>query len=118
MNLPVPAAVAEVTGASFAQNVLATSHERLVLVDVWAAWCGPCKALAPLLEEVARVEGERTAVFKLDADAEPELTAQLEVRALPTILFYRRGEIVDRLVGLHAVAAIRARIEALEAAAA
>jgi thioredoxin 1 len=98
-----------VTAGSFEQAVRSASHERLVVVDVWAAWCGPCKALSPILDEVAREEAGRLLVAKIDADAEPELTGTLGVRALPTLLFFRNGEVVDRLVGLHGAAAIRAR---------
>ena len=111
MNLTAlhPAAV---TAAEFESSVLAASRERLVLVDFWAAWCGPCKALAPILEQVAAAEADRLTVVTVDADAETEPTARHGVRALPSLLLFRDGAEVDRLVGLHSVAAIRARIAA------
>lgn len=101
------------TADNFAAVALAASHERLVLLDLWAPWCGPCKALAPILEDVARTEAARLHVVQVDVDAEPELATRFHVRALPTLLFLRQGEVVDRLVGLHSADAIRARLETL-----
>lgn len=109
--------VRSATAADFEQVALAASRERLVLVDVWAAWCGPCKALGPILDEVARAEADRLTVVKVDADAEPDLVARYAVRALPTLLFFRDGEVVERVVGLQSAAALRARVAALSSAA-
>jgi thioredoxin 1 len=105
--------IAAVSATDFPSQVAAASHQRLVLLEVGAAWCGPCRVLEPVLHQVATAEGERLSVLKLDVEAEPALAAQLEVRALPAMIFFRRGEAVDRLVGLHSAAAIQARVAAL-----
>jgi len=86
------------TAANFAELVL--ESKQPVLVDVWAEWCGPCRTLGPIVDEIAGEFDGRAVVAKLDSDQNPELAGQLGVRALPTLLFFKDGEIVDRIVGL------------------
>lgn len=71
-----------------------------LLVDVYATWCGPCKMISPMLAKVAAAAGERARFVKMDSDAEPELSTQLRVAGLPTLLFYRDGQEVHRLEGV------------------
>jgi thioredoxin len=71
----------------------------LVLVDFWAAWCGPCRAIAPVLEKLVEGQGDRLSLVKVNVDESPELAARYEVRAIPTILLFKDGKIVDRVVG-------------------
>ena len=111
------AAIVSVTTESFADQVLAASRERLVLVDFWAAWCGPCKALAPILEKVAEVEGHRLVIAKVDVDAEPELASRYGIRALPTLALFRDGSVVDQIVGLQSAEAIRSHLRTVPFAA-
>ncbi|HEX2100669.1 MAG TPA: thioredoxin [Candidatus Synoicihabitans sp.] len=105
------------TAADFQEHVLAASEAGLVLVDFWAPWCGPCKALAPALVELARVDADRVQVVKVDTDEEPDLATRYGIRALPTLLFFRDGQVVDQIVGLQSLAAIRERVTALTTAA-
>ncbi len=84
-----------------------------VLLDCWAAWCGPCHALAPVIEELARAWAGRVVVAKLDVDANPGTAARFEVRSIPTLLFFKDGRLVDRLVGAQPRTAIEARLRAL-----
>ncbi|MBA3950559.1 MAG: thioredoxin [Rubrobacter sp.] len=81
---------------------------RPVLVDLWAAWCGPCRVVGPIVDEIAGERAENLDVFKLDVDANPEVAMRYGVNSIPTLLVFRDGEEVGRVVG----ALPKARIEA------
>lgn len=87
----------------------------MVLVDFWAAWCGPCKALAPILEKVAEARADSLVVAKVDIDAEPGLAVTYGVRALPTMVIFRGGVPVGQLVGLQSAEAILRSVDELGA---
>jgi putative thioredoxin len=97
--------------ARFATDVLAASGKRPVLVDFWAQWCAPCLALAPLLERLAQDLDGRLDVVKVDTDREPELAARYGVRALPTLKLFRRGAVVEEVVGVQPPAVLRALVD-------
>jgi len=86
----------EVTDASFEQDVLAS--ERPVVVDFWAPWCGPCRAIAPLLQELADESG-RAEFVKLDIDENPETAARYSVLSIPTVIVFEGGEARQTVVG-------------------
>lgn len=88
------------TGADFDASVTEASRDRIVLVDFWAQWCGPCKALAPVLEEVAQARSDSLKVVKVDVDSEQRLAQNHGVRALPTLVLFKDGRAVEQLVGL------------------
>lgn len=93
----------------FSADVL--SYAGLVVVDVWAEWCTPCRALVPVFERLAdRYEG-RVRVAKLDADANPDTVTRYDVRALPTVLIFQRGVLVERLSGARALAEYVAAVD-------
>jgi len=83
--------------ASFDADVLKSS--KPVLVDFWAPWCGPCKAIAPVLEEIARDHGDKLDIVKLNTDENPAVTGKLGITSIPTMHVYQDGEIVKTIVG-------------------
>ncbi|WP_240231386.1 thioredoxin [Devosia lacusdianchii] len=86
-----------VTDADFANQVLAS--DKLVLVDFWAEWCGPCKAMDPILEQVSTDLADTVSIVKLDVDSNPSTVTQYNVRAMPTLMVFKNGEPVDIKVG-------------------
>jgi thioredoxin 1 len=85
------------TDATFDHDVL--ENDKPVLVDFWATWCGPCRAVAPVLEEIASTYGDKIDVVKLDTDANPSVTSRYGVVSIPTMNVYVNGEVVKTLVG-------------------
>ena len=87
----------EFTDGNFNQEVL--QSEKPVLVDFWAAWCGPCIAIAPMIDELANEISTTAKVGKVDVDNNPGVAAQYGVRAIPTLLIFKNGEVVEQMVG-------------------
>ena len=91
------AKILDVTDATFEADVL--KSDVPVLVDFWAEWCAPCRRLAPKVKELAEEFGSKLRVVKLDVDANPRTAAQMQVRAMPTLLVIKNGAVVGQLVG-------------------
>lgn len=85
------------TDASFDTDVV--NSDGLVLVDFWAAWCGPCKAIAPVLEELAEDYQGRVKIVKVDVDANPQSATRFGIRSIPTLFVFKNGERVETVVG-------------------
>ena len=83
----------------------------LVLVDFWAEWCGPCRAIAPILEQLATVYEGKMRITKMDVDAHPKTPMRFNVRSIPSLLFFKDGKHVDTVVGLVPRPALEARIQ-------
>lgn len=90
--------IKELTTADFDSTVKEAG--KPTVVDFWAPWCGPCKALTPILEEVAQELGDNALVCKVNVDENQEVAQRHGVRAIPTLLFFKDGEMVDQVVGL------------------
>lgn len=105
-----PAKPVTVTDANFAQTV--ENSPLPVLLDLWAAWCGPCRMIAPTIEALAAELSGKVAVGKLDVDANQQTAARFGVQSIPTLLILKDGREVDRLVGLQSREAILARLKA------
>jgi thioredoxin 1 len=89
--------ILDVTDATFDEQVL--KSDLPVLVDFWAEWCAPCRALAPVIKDLAKSYEGRLRVAKLDVDASPAVPARFQIRAMPTLLFFKKGQVVDSIVG-------------------
>ncbi|RMF80858.1 MAG: thioredoxin [Chloroflexi bacterium] len=87
----------EATGTNFQEEVLGS--EQPVLVDFWAEWCGPCKMIAPIVDELANEYDGQLKVGKLDADQYPEILQQYGIMGIPTLLLFKNGELVERITG-------------------
>ncbi len=88
----------EITDQTFEETVL--KSDKPVLVDFWAAWCGPCRMVGPIIEEISKDYEGRAIVGKVDVDANQEFAAKFGVRNIPTVLVFKNGEVVGRQVGV------------------
>jgi thioredoxin 1 len=92
-------ATKETTDATFDADVL--MNDKPVLVDFWAPWCGPCRAVAPIIEEIATEHADKITVVKLNTDENPEIASRYGITGIPTMNVYVKGEVVKTIVGAH-----------------
>ena len=100
-----------VTDESFATDVLAS--DKPVLVDFWAEWCGPCKMVAPVLEEIASEHGDKITVAKVNIDENPEIARRFQIMSIPTMSVFAGGEVVKSIVGAKPKAALLRDLEGI-----
>ena len=101
----------EVNEGNFEAEVLKSAQP--VVVDFWAEWCGPCKMLAPVLEEIASEQGGRAKIAKVNVDENPALAARFDIRSIPTLLYFAGGELREQTVGVGSKKSIVSRLESL-----
>src|SRR3989440_10387438 len=89
------------------------ANQSLMMVDFWAGWCGPCRAIAPVLEELARATAGRVTLAKVNVDENPGLAARHGVRSIPTILFVKDGKVVDQVIGAVPRTQLQKKLDAL-----
>jgi len=95
------------------ENFQKTVEQGVSLVDFWAPWCGPCRMQEPIIEELAREIGDRATIAKLNVDDEPELASRYGVMSIPTLILFKDGQPVDKLVGLQSKETLKARLQRL-----
>jgi len=113
-ELPLPddsAGPIVLTDSSF-ESTLKSAGNKPVLVDCWAPWCGPCRVLGPVVDELAREAGGKFVVAKLNTDENPHTASRFRINAIPTMLIFKNGQLADQLVGLHPKQAIEQRLAA------
>jgi thioredoxin 1 len=100
----------EVTDANFGDEVL--NSKTPVMVDFWAEWCGPCKMIAPTVAELAKEYEGRAKVVKLDVDSNYQTADIYDVRSIPTLLFFKNGKVVDKIVGVQSKQKLKEKLDA------
>ena len=101
----------QLTDATFDEEVLGSPQP--VVVDFWAPWCGPCRMLAPVLEELAKEYDGKVKIGKLNTDDHSNAATRFKISAIPTLLFFNKGQLVEQLVGVHSKADIKKRLDTL-----
>ena len=89
------------------------ASEKPVVIDFWAEWCGPCRMIGPIIEELAEEYKDKVVIGKCDVDSNDDIVAQYRVRNIPTVVFIKGGAVVDKVVGAASKDALKAKVEAL-----
>jgi len=100
-----------VTSATWDQEVLKSS--TLVLVDFWAVWCGPCRMVAPIVDEISKEYAGKLKVLKLNTDENPDVAGRYKIMGIPTLMFFKNGERVDQVVGAVPKAQLKTKVDTL-----
>ncbi len=103
-------AVVHLTDSNFKKEVI--ESDLPVLVDFWAAWCGPCKMIAPVVEELAKEFDRKIKFGKVDVDENPNIAGQFGIMSIPTLMFFKKGKVMEQVVGALSKADLKKKIEA------
>lgn len=103
--------VVNVTSATWEDEVIKNSG--LVMVDFWAAWCGPCRIIAPTVEDIAKEYSGKIKVAKLNTDENPDIASRYKIMGIPTLIFFKNGERVDQVVGAVPKPQLKSKIDSL-----
>ncbi len=99
----------EITDATF--ETVAAEKDKLIVVDFWATWCGPCQKVSPIIDELAKEYEGKTVIGKCDVDGNADVVARFGVRNIPTVIFLKNGELLDKMVGANPKSAFAEKIE-------
>lgn len=99
----------EITDGNFDETVLKSN--QVALIDFWAQWCGPCRAIAPIIEELSNEYEGKAVIGKVDVDVNQEIAMQYKIRSIPTILFIKNGEVIDKHVGSTTKAVLKEKLD-------
>ena len=100
-----------VTSATWEQEVL--KAPGLVLIDFWAVWCGPCRMVAPIVDEISKEYAGKLKVLKLNTDENPDIASKYRIMGIPTLMFFKNGQTVDQIVGAVPKAQLKSKVDAL-----
>lgn len=103
--------VHEVTSATWDQEILKASG--LVMIDFWAVWCGPCRIIAPTVEELAKEYAGKVKIMKLNTDENPDIASKYKIMGIPTLMFFKDGQKVDQVVGAVPKPQLKAKLDSL-----
>ncbi|NJD56473.1 MAG: thioredoxin [Nitrospirae bacterium] len=103
--------VSEATSAVWDKEVI--GHDGVVMIDFWAVWCGPCRMIAPTVEELAKEYTGKLKVMKLNTDENPDVASKYKIMGIPTIIFFKNGQEADRIVGAVPKPQLKSKIDAL-----
>jgi thioredoxin len=106
---------AVITDQTFERDVL-QARGQPVLVDCWAAWCGPCRAIAPVMDQLAAESQGQYRITKLNVDENPQTSVRYQIASIPTMLIFKDGQLIDRIIGAHPKQAIAERLQLATAA--
>jgi thioredoxin 1 len=101
----------ELNSETFKENI--SQNDKITMVDFHAPWCGPCKIIGPIVDELANEYGDKAIIAKLNVDENSDIAAQLGIRNIPTILFFKNGEILDKVVGMTTKSNLENKINSL-----
>ena len=99
--------VEQIDDGNFQEKVMEHSKNTPVLVDFWAEWCGPCKAIAPILDSIASEMGDKISIKKINIDENPQAPANFSIRSIPTMILFKDGSMADAKIGLGSEADLR-----------
>ncbi|TNE60443.1 MAG: thioredoxin [Bacteroidetes bacterium] len=101
----------EFTDSNFQKEVI--ENEKVTLIDLWAEWCGPCRLMTPIMEELSQEYDGRAIIGKLNVDDNPEVPMEYNVRGIPTFLLFKNGELKEKIVGTQSLQTLKGKIDAL-----
>ncbi|MEF9438059.1 MAG: thioredoxin [Candidatus Mariimomonas ferrooxydans] len=104
-------AVASISKESWDKDVL--QSQDVIMVDFWAVWCSPCKMISPIVEELAKDYEGKAKFFKINTDENPDLASRYKIRGIPTLMFFKKGQLVDQVVGVVPKTQLKAKLDSL-----